>query len=70
MAKATEFGGSPTICRDEHCHLLRNSPGTFYELLLGVGITGAALQGACLGDQSGTAMAQLLYPVFDMGTYL
>lgn len=56
--------------RDEHSHLFGDSPGTLYELLLGVGITGAALKGTCLGDQSRTAMPQLLYPVLDVGTYL
>lgn len=55
---------------DEQGHLLGDSPGTLYELLLGVGVTGAALQGACLGDQSSTSVPQLLYPVLDVGTYL
>ena len=43
---------------------------TLYELLLGVDITGATLQGTCLGDQSRAAMAQLLYSVFDVSAYL
>lgn len=55
---------------NKHSHLLRYSPGTLEELLLGVGIAGAALQSTCFGDQSSTAMAQLLYPVLDVGAYL
>lgn len=64
------WGASPLVHREEHSHLLGDSPGTLYELLLGVGVTGAALQGACFGDQSRTAVPQLLYPVLDVGTYL
>lgn len=51
-------------------HLLRYSPGTLYELLLRVDITGVTLQSTCLRNQSRTAMAQLLYSVLDMSTYL
>lgn len=58
------------VCTDKLCHLFGDSPGTLDELLLGVGITGAALKGTCLGDQSSTAMAQLLHPVLDVGPYL
>lgn len=69
--KAAGLGeASAPVRRDKHSHLLRYSPGTLKELLLGVGIAGAALQGTCFGDQSSTAMAQLLYPVLDVGTYL
>lgn len=66
LGRAAGLGGHG----DEHSYLLRDSPGTLYELLLGIGVAGAALQGACLGDQSSTAMPQLLHPVLDVGTYL
>lgn len=56
--------------QEEGCHLLGDSPSTLYELLLRVGIAGAALQCACLGDQSGTAVAQFLNSVLDVGTNL
>ena len=64
------WGAQPPGRGDGLSHLLRDSPGTLYELLLGVGITGAALQGACLGDQSCAAVPQLLNPVLDVGAYL
>lgn len=51
-------------------YLLRNFAGTLYQLLLGVGITGAALQGSSLGDQGSTAMTQLLHPALDVGADL
>lgn len=66
VEKTPGWGASPAA----HGHLLRHSPGAFYEFFLGVGITGTALQGTCLGDQSSTAMAQLLYSVLDVGAYL
>lgn len=64
------WGAWPSVRGDELGHLLRDSPGALYELLLGVGVTGAALQGACLGGQSSTAVSQFLNPVLDVGTYL
>lgn len=64
------WGTRAPVHSDKLSHLLRDSPGTLYELLLSVGVAGAALQGACLGNQSGTAMPQLLHTVLDVGTYL
>lgn len=51
-------------------YLLRNLACTLYQLLLGVGIAGAALQGSSLGDQGSTAMTQLLHPALDVGADL
>lgn len=51
-------------------YLLRNLACTLYQLLLGVGIAGAALQGSSLGDQGSTAMTQLLHPALDVGANL
>lgn len=70
VGKSPGCEASPTAHREENSHLLRDSPGTLYELLLGIGVTGATLQGACLGHQGSTSMAQLLYSVLDVGTYL
>ena len=56
--------------KGKHSHLFGDSPGALYELLLGVGVTGATLQGTGLGDQSRAAVPQLLYPMLDVGTYL
>lgn len=47
-------------------HLLRDFAGALDQLLLGVGIAGAALQGSSLGHQCGASMAQLLHPVLDV----
>lgn len=70
MGRAAGLGSQCPVHGGECRHLLRDSPGTLYELLLGVGVAGAALQGACLGDQGGTAVPQLLHAVLDVGTYL
>lgn len=51
-------------------HLLRNLAGAFNQLLLGVGIAGAALEGSSVGHKSGTAMAQLLHSVLNVGANL
>ena len=51
-------------------YLLRNLACTLYQLLLGVGIAGAALQGSSLGDQGSAAMTQLLHPALDVGADL
>lgn len=51
-------------------HLLGDLARALDQLLLGVGIAGAALQGSSLGHQGSTAVTQLLHPALDVGADL